>query len=166
MKMNTRDITIISILSVILFAQKELLSFIPNVSLTVFLIVLFSKKMGFFRTLIIVVVYCLLDILVTGSFNIIYNPFMLIGLSIIPLIINLFFKNNDNTIILSILAGLFSLVYCWIFIIPSVFIYQMDLIIYLINDIPFELVFLVSSSISTLLLYKPCSTLFDKYINS
>ena len=45
-KLSTKDIVLIGAFAAVLLIQKELLAFIPNVSLTVFLIVLYSKAFG------------------------------------------------------------------------------------------------------------------------
>ena len=41
-----KDITLIAVLTSILFVQKQLLSFLPNIQLTFFFLVLFSKKLN------------------------------------------------------------------------------------------------------------------------
>ena len=69
----TKDITLIALLTTLLFVQEQALVFIPNVQLTVFLIVFYSKKLGFLRTSLIVAIHVVLDNLVMGSFNLIYT---------------------------------------------------------------------------------------------
>ena len=64
-----KDITIIAFFSAILFVQEQLFSFLPNVQLTVFLIVLYSKVFGFTKTAIIILIHTLLDNIVMGSMN-------------------------------------------------------------------------------------------------
>ena len=78
-KITIKDMVIIAVCTAILFVQEELLSFLPNIQFTVFLIVLYSKKLGFFKTSFIVIIHTILDNLFMGSFNIIYFPFMLLG---------------------------------------------------------------------------------------
>ena len=51
---RTKDLTIIAVFSAILFVQELALSFIPNVQLTVFLLVLYSKVFGLKKTFIII----------------------------------------------------------------------------------------------------------------
>ena len=50
---RTKDLTIIAVFSAILFVQELSLSFIPNIQLTVFLLVLYSKVFGLKKTCII-----------------------------------------------------------------------------------------------------------------
>ena len=88
------ELILIALLSAILFIQEEILTIVPNVQLTIFLLILYSKKLGLKRTTIIIFIHVILDNFFVGSFNIIYNIFMFIGWEIIPLIINFFFKKT------------------------------------------------------------------------
>jgi hypothetical protein len=151
--LTTRDITLIAILTAILFVQEQVLSFIPNFQLTVFLLVLFSKKIGFVNTIIITAIHVLLDNLVMGSFNFIYVPFMLIGWLIIPVLLNTVFKKVNSNILLAVLGVMFSFIYCWIYIIPNCIILQTDFFSYLIADLMWEILLASSSFITILLLY-------------
>lgn len=162
--LTTRDITLIAILTAILFVQEQVLSFIPNFQLTVFLIVLFSKKIGFVNTIIITAIHVLLDNLVMGSFNFIYVPFMLIGWLIIPVLLNTIFKKVNSNILLAVLGVMFSFIYCWIYIIPNCIILQTDFFSYLIADLIWEILLASSSFITILLLYDPCSNVLDKVL--
>lgn len=162
--MRNKDITIIAIFTALLLIQEEILSILPNINLTFFLLLLYSKKLGTYKTSLIIIIYCLIDNLIMNSINNIYIIFMLIGLLIIPILTNTVFNKCDSTLLLSFISVLFSLIYCWVFIIPSVFIYKIDLITYVLNDVVFELLLAVSSFVCTLLLYKPCSKMFDYYL--
>jgi len=157
------DIVLIAILTSILFVQEELLSFLPNIQLTVFLILLYSKKLGFIKTTIIVVFHVTLDNLALGSFNLIYTPFMLIGWMMIPIITTIFLKKIENPFILGLFGILFSLIYSWIYILPTCLMMKVKFIAYLIADLPFEGLLALSSFLSILLLYKPLSIVFDRY---
>ena len=53
---RTKDITIVAIFAAILFAQEQVFSFLPNIQLTVFFLVLYSKVFGFKKTIIIVII--------------------------------------------------------------------------------------------------------------
>ena len=91
-----KQITIIAAFSAILFVQEEVLTFLPNVQLTVFLLILYSKVLGFKNTTIIVCIHTLLDNIVMGSLNIIFFPFMLIGWLLIPIIVCSLLKKCNN----------------------------------------------------------------------
>lgn len=163
------DITLIAVLTAILSVQEFLLTFLPNMQFTVILIVLYAKILGTKRTLIIIVIHVILDNLLLGSFNIIYFPTMLIGWSLVPILLNTIFKKVTSPFGLACLSVIFSLVYCWLFIIPSVIISKVDFIPYLISDIPFELILASCSFITVYWLYEPLSkvmnNLTNKYVN-
>lgn len=165
MKLKVKDITLISMLTVILTIQEQILNFLPNISLTIFLIVLYSKKLGMFKTSIIITLYCLLDNLIMSSLNIVYTPFMLIGWLLIPILLNTVFKKANNALILSLLGIIFSFLYCWINIIPAIIVLRINIVVYFMSDFIFEVLLAISSFISIYLLYEPCSKTIDKLIN-
>ena len=162
--LTTKDIALIAVLTGVLFVQEQLLSFIPNVQLTVFLLVIYSKKLGLVKTSVITIIHVLLDNMIMGSFNILYLPFMLVGWLIIPIMLNTLFKKVDSNIKLAFLGILFSFIYCWIYIIPNCIILEVDFITYLFADISWEILLAISSFISIILLYDPCSKIFDKFL--
>ena len=57
---SVKDITLVAIMAGILFAQEQLLVFLPNFQLTAFLIILFSNKFGFFKITLIILIYFLI----------------------------------------------------------------------------------------------------------
>ena len=160
-----KDITIIAFFAAILFVQEQLLTFLPNVQLTVFLILLYSKVFGLTKTLIIVLFHTILDNLVMGSFSIYYLPFMLIGWMIIPIVTCLFFKKTENTIVLALIGAVCSFVYSWLFAIGQVLLTDVSLLVYLASYVTFEIILAVSSFLSILWLYKPCYKLLVKLKN-
>ena len=162
-KITVKDIALMAILTAILFVQEQLLTFIPNVSLTIFLIVLFSKKLGLIKTLLIITCHVLLDNLFMSSFNVVFVGFNLLGYYIIPLTLCTFFKRINNNIVLGLLGFIYSLIYCWMYIFPNMIVLNIDLISYLIADILWELVLALSSLISIILLYNPMSKVFNKF---
>ncbi len=159
MKLTIRDITIIPILAVILFVQEQLFSLLPNIQLTVLLIFVYSKTQGLFKTILIVIIHVILDNLYMGSLNFLYTPAMLVGWMIIPICMCTIFKKIENIYIIAGLGVIFSLFYCWVFIIPQYIMYKIDIIAYLTADIIFELIMCGSSFISIIWLYKPLNNI-------
>ena len=155
-KLSTKDIVLIGAFAAILLIQKELLTFIPNVSLTVFLIVLYSKAFGMKKTLFILLVYVLLDNIIMGNMGLIFVPFQYIGWALIPLLLCTVFRGVHDPLRLALLSALFSFLYCWIMVIPGVIVMHVSAGAYLAADITFELVLAASSFVSVLLLYRPC----------
>lgn len=165
-KFSVRDIALIAILSTILFVQEQVLTFLPNIQLTVFLLVLYSKKLGFIRTTIIVIIHVLLDNLFMGSMNLVYTPAMFVGWMLIPIIICTLFKKTESPFLLAIFGFIEGFLYSWMFILPNYLLYNINPLAYLASDVLFEFLLAISSFLSILFLYKYVSNYFDKlYIN-
>lgn len=159
--LTIKDIALIALLAAIVFVLEQLLSFLPNIQLTVFLIILFSKKIGFIKTTLIVTIHVLLDNLFMGSFNIYMLSFMYIGWMMIPITLTTLFKKVNSPISLALLSILYSFIYSWIMIIPSCILFELNFKEYIIADILFEIILASSSFISTLWLYKPCEKVLN-----
>lgn len=158
---STKDITLIAVMTTILFVQEQVLTSLPGIQLTVFLMVLYAKKFGLIKSSIIIILHVILDNLFINSFSLMYTPTMLIGWLIIPITICTIFKKVESPIILAVLGIFYSFIYCWLYIIPSYLMYNIDPIAYLISDFVFEIILAVCSFISILFLYKPCSRVMD-----
>lgn len=160
-RINIKDIALMAILTALMFGLEEAMSFLPNIQLTVFLIILYSKKLGTAKSSIIVLLHVILDNLFMSSFSLIYFPFMLIGWLIIPLTINEVFKKVNSSIGLAFLGIMYAFIYSWVYIIPTCLYTNIKILDYLIADILFELILALSSFLSILILYGPCSKVFD-----
>ena len=160
--MKVKDITMIAILTAILFVVEQVLSYVPVIQLTVFFLILFSKKIGMLKTYIIIIIHVLLDNLASGYFNILYVIFMILGYSFIPLFINVLFKGKEKIIELGLISIICSFIYSWVLIIPGCIIFEMTFIEYLVGDISYEISLAVSSFLSIILLYKPLERVFNK----
>jgi uncharacterized membrane protein len=160
--MKIKDITLVAILTALIFILEQALSLVPFVQLTIFLLVLYSKKLGILKTLIIIIVHVFLDNLVSGYFNVLFVIFMIIGYSFIPVIINTVSKKTENPIKLGLIGILSSFVYSWIMLFPSCIVFEMNFIDCFIGDITFEIGLVVSSFISILFLYRPMEKVFNK----
>lgn len=162
-KLAIKDLTLIAVLATILFVQEQLLSFIPNVQLTVFLLVLYSKKLGLLKTAIITIIHVLLDNLFLGGINLYFTPAMMIGWLIIPITLTTMFKKINSNLGLAILGAIYSFIYCWIYIIPNTILFNINFIDYLVADVLWEIALALSSFISILVLYNPLSKLFERF---
>ena len=163
---KTKDLVLIAFLAVILFLQEEILTFLPNIQLTVFLLVLYAKKLGFKKTTLIICLHVLFDNLVLGSLNPIYMFFMFVGWMLIPILLSTIFKNVEKSLSLAFCGILFALLYSWVYLIPNAFIFQIDIRTYFIADIPFELLLAASSFLSILWFYTPVAKIFDRYLKA
>lgn len=163
-KFNVKDIALVAVLTTILFVQEELLSILPNIQLTFFLIILFSKKLGIVKTCVMIFIHVILDNIVMGSFNILMIVTMIVSYMIIPFTICTIFKKTENNIILALAGIVYSFVYSWLLVIPSMIILDITFIAYVSADLIWEIVLALSSFISVLLLYPPMSKLLDNLL--
>ena len=88
------ETVVMAALTAVLLLQKQLLTFLPNVTLNFFLILLYSKVLGLGRTAAIVTVYLLLDSILWGSINPIFTTAQWIGWMWGPLITCTLFSND------------------------------------------------------------------------
>ena len=162
---NIKEIAIISAMTTILIVQEQLLSVLPGIQLTVFLMILYSKKFGLTKSVIIIIVHVLMDNLLMQSFSLMYTPTMLIGWLIIPLTLCTIFKKVESPLFLGILGIVYSFIYSWLYIIPNYFLHNIGPIEYIISDILFEVVLAICSFLTIFWLYKPCQRLINSLLN-
>lgn len=158
-----QSIVIVALASAILFVQEEILVFLPNIQLTVFLIVLYTKCFGLSETMIIILIHTILDNILMGSLSPIYFPFMLLGWELLAILVWIF-RKAEKPWQLSIIGGAGAIIYPLCFLIPQVIITKVDPMVYLIEDIPFTIILVVSSVLSILWLYKPLKKVLMPFI--
>ena len=159
-----RKSLIYALMVTIIVVQKWLLAFIPNFQFTTLLIILFFYTFGFKSTLLITTLYVLIDNLYMGTFHIIYTPIMLIAWSSLVFIL-LIFKKKDNIWLLSLVGGIHGIIYSLCYVIGGVLFYEIDLVVYMLSDIPFTILLVISNVISILWLYKPISKIMKIFLS-
>ena len=148
----------------IIFAQEEALTVIPNVQLTVLLLMVYGAVVGPLWGTVIVLAHCLFDNLFMASLM----PQVFIPMAIGWEIVMLFGWMGKKwplfaKVILSVLG---ALIYCWLFVIAnSIAFTNLDIKKYIIADIPFEIMLMCSSGISVALLYNPIFNIANKGYN-
>lgn len=162
MKTRVIDLTVIAILTVVIFVQEQALSFLPNIQLTVLLFILYSRLLGTKKTLIIVLLHTFADNIYVGSLS----PFlvipMLLAWSLIPILLNTVFKRLKSPIFLTMFAFFFGFIYGMMFIPFVSYQFGFDPLKYYLADLPFELVMGLSGAVSVAILYEPLMIFFKK----
>lgn len=166
-KNSIRSIALTAMLLAILIIQEELLIFIPNVQLTVILIIVYAQFLSNKELYPLVVAYVILDNLLMGSLNLLYTPAMFFSWTLLALV-SKSLKNKPDYVKL-IIAICFAFVYGWSFI-PFTAIVQNfstwnQVIKYLYFDLPFEIIMAVNSLLTYLVFYVPLTKLFNKLYN-
>ncbi|MGI6392412.1 MAG: hypothetical protein ACOX16_02205 [Candidatus Izemoplasmatales bacterium] len=155
-----RQVILTGMFLAILVVQEQLLIFLPNIQLTVVLIMVYASFMPSHLLGFLIVGYVFLDNLIMGSFSIIYTPPMLIAWILLAVIGRL--VRNSSMIVVLLSAFLFGFVYGWIYIPFSMIVHGIDIFWpYLLADLPFEITMALNNYLTVLILYKPLRALLE-----
>jgi len=152
-----KDAALIAVLASILFVQQIALSFLPNIQFTTLLVVLYSRIIGFKKTMLIVIIH-VFAINILSPFGPVIPmqiPAMLIGWLLIPILLHTVFRKFSSAWTLAIFGFFFGFVYGWMFIPVSIWILEIPFLTYLYADVLFELIMAVSNFLTILWLYEP-----------
>ena len=163
MKFSLKRALITAMLICIIFVLEEVLTLIPNVQLPVMLLIVSGAVCGPYYGSIIVLSHVFLDNLYIGTLNPVVMVPMAIGWELTML--SGYFSRKAPLAIVCACAGLSSIIYSWIFVLTNSIFLDIDIRLYIIQDIPFEIILTVCSIITTLFLYKPLTKLLYKYWN-
>lgn len=169
MKFSVKDITLIAILGVLLFASQVLTSPLPNINLITFLLIIYTYQLGFIRAFLTAQIFTLLmgSIYGFGTYIIGYVWIYTI-LIIIAFLLKKVFKENEY--LWAIFAGLFGLSFGFLFAINEYVFMGLNLLVYWINGLIFDIIHMVGNFILTIILFKPILKVFkslleEKYEN-
>jgi len=165
--MDTKKMMMISLSIAIVFTQEQLLVFLPNIQLTVLLIVVFVSVFSFMESIILITGYVLLDSLYMGGLNPFYLVPMLIAWYLIPISYHTIMRKTTNEVKLSLFAFVFGFVYGWVFI-PFRMIQTgiTELWPYFVLDLPFEIIMATTGLLTVLWIYKPLYNRLVEIVNS
>ena len=155
MRIRIFDLVVMAIFTAIIFVVEQALSFIPNVQLTVFLFVLYTRLIGSKKTLFIVVVHTLLDNIYMGTLIWHLVIPMMMAWSLIPILLGTVFKKVQGVVGLSIFAFGFGFIYGMMFIPFQAYVWGYDMWLYFMYDLPFEFAMGISGALSVATLYQP-----------
>ena len=164
--LSARELCIMALLTVILFAQEQLMNFLPNINFTILLMVLYAKVFGFAKSSMMITVYLILDATFMASLSPIWTTGQWVAWMVIPLLVCTVFKKTEDSLKLAFAGALFAFLYCWIMILPTMWVLHKPFKLYLIADIPFELLLAASSFLGILLLYEPLRKLLNRLLRT
>ncbi len=153
--MRVKEIVILALLTTILIVQEQILAILPNIQLTFLLIFLYTKVLGFKKSVIIISIYVVIDCLINSSLGLATIIPMFIGWQLIPLTLCTVAKKLNSATSLAILSIPLSIAYALCFAVAVVIVGQIPIREYLIADIPFTLVLALSSFLTIWWLYSP-----------
>jgi energy-coupling factor transport system substrate-specific component len=161
---SVRHITLAAMLLTVLYVQELLLSGLPNIQLTVVLIMVYGAVLPLGLSLPIVFGYVLLDNMIFGSFSILYTPAMFFSWILLVLVAKSLAQKKFIWTLL--FASLFGFIYGWSFF-PAKMIEQGIAYLwpYFLSDIVFELIMVVNNFITVLLLYRHLRDILETLFN-
>ena len=153
--METRRLLMVALSIAIIFTQEQLLMFIPNVQLTVLLIILFVSVFSFKESIMMITAYVLLDSLYMGGFNVFYMVPMMMAWYLIPISYHTILRRTTNEVKLALFAFVFGFVYGWVFIPFNMLQTGIAFLPYLAADLLFEVIMAATGLLTVLWIYKP-----------
>ena len=163
MNNHIKELVLLALSTSILVVQELMFSFLPNIQLTTLLIMVYTYVYGFKKSVVIVFVYVIIDNLLFGSitmFNIVIP--MLIGWLMIVTIFSVISSKTKNMIVYLILAYLFGHLYGLIFTPFQAWMMNIEIIPYLLADIPWQVVMGLTNAIAILWLFDPLQRFLSK----
>lgn len=171
--LNVRDIPVIALMSAILSVSKFILSGIPNIEITSFLVIVFSLCLGN-RIYFTLPVFILTEGLLYG-----FNIWWIMYLYAWPLLVCVtkLFKRIDSAFVWGLVSGAFGLSFGFLCSIPYIFLGSFDggitnglrvAFLWWVAGIPWDIVHFAGNFIIMTVLYKPVVSalrnISDKYL--
>ena len=165
--MDTKKMMMIALSVAILFTQEQIMVFLPNISFTVVLIVVFVSVYSFKESIILITAYVILDSIYMGGMS----PFliipMLIAWYLIPISYHTILRKTKSEVKLAMFAFVFGFVYGWVYIpFRMIQIGISELWPYLLADILFEVIMASFGFLTILWLFKPLYNTMDEIMKS
>jgi energy-coupling factor transport system substrate-specific component len=146
--MTVRRMIIIATMITITVALEQFMAVLPNIQLTIVLLMVFISVLNLPESLILVLVYTILDNII-GGISIYFVP-MLFAWSIYAVVVY-FLKSNHQRLI--IFGAIFPIFFSIVLGVPYIIINGLDPLGYFIADIPFTVIFIVNNLLTVAWLY-------------
>ena len=158
---KTAELAMLAMLAAVLFAQETLLSSLPNIQLTVLLIMVYAATLGIGKATLVMTVHVLLDNILWGSLSPLTALPMWLGWFLVILIAFALKRAPLPLIVIGSAVG--SLLYCWCFAIFKALFMDINVVAYLAADIIFEVLMCACSVITVMFLYRPAEKLINNF---
>ena len=166
-KNSIRSIALVAMLLAILIIQEEFLIFIPNVQLTVILIIVYAQFLDDKELYPLVIAYVIIDSMIMGGLSFMYTPSMMLSWSLLAFVSKKVKSSPDYVKL--IIAVLFGFVYGWSFLPATAILQKFSRLEKFFTYIKFDLIFEVTMAISGLatylVFYNPLMHLFRQLYN-
>lgn len=128
------------------------LAFVPGLQIVMLLMFILAKSFRWYEALLVVISYSVIDSMIYGGVSL-FTLAMIIGWASVVLLIGSFKRLSLPGKLLAKLSLFTSFMYTVPFLILSAFLFQIDMIEYLIADFPFTLGIALSSYLTIDLFY-------------
>lgn len=152
---TVKELCILAFMSVVLFIQEELFTFIPNFQFTFLLLAAYVCVFGYRKTSLIVLAHVLLDNMFMGSLTPIVMTPMWMGYMIYISVIWLLRNKRLWAIVLG--AVLSVIIYCLLFLVVNAIFLDINSYAYWITDIPFEVMLASCTAFTLIYIFRPLS---------
>ena len=159
---TVRDLCFLSLAAALMFAVKMALSSLPNINLNALILILVTVFFGW-KALYTVCVYVLLEGLMFG-FGIWWVSYLIVWPLLV--VLSMAVRKNASPLIWAILAGLFGLAFG-----PMMYVIFFTVtggwegfLPMWIAGIPYDLVHAVSNFLTVLILFRPLSKVFSRFV--
>ncbi len=158
---NVRELCFLALMAAVLFVQETLLSSLPNIQLTVMLLMVYAATVGISKAALVMTVHVLLDNLLWGSMSP-TNLFPMWFGWFSVLVIGFLLRNRSLGWLVSG-AVLGSVLYILIYAVVQCRVFRLDLATYLVTGLLFEILLCCSSAITVAFLYQPAEKLLKRF---
>lgn len=156
---NTRELILLSFLSILITVGKVSLASIPNVEVVSFLFIVYTVVLGYKRSLLISVIFSTTEILIWGFGLWTFGYYLFWPLLV--MITHLFSRRIKGALGWAIVSGLFGLSFGLLFAIYTAPLTKVNIFVYWMNGITFDLVHMVGNFFIMLILYKPIKQVLE-----
>jgi energy-coupling factor transport system substrate-specific component len=162
-----KETIILSMCAAVLFVQQLALSFLPNIQLSVLLVVLYTRVFGFRKTSLIIIVHVLVTNILSpfGPVIPVFIPAMVIAWMLVPVLLTTVFRHVRSALGLALFGLFYGFVYGWVYIPFAVFLTGAPFAAYALMDIPFEILMAISNFTTILWLYDPLHRMLNRQID-
>jgi energy-coupling factor transport system substrate-specific component len=155
----TKDITLISILSLITFVGQIALAALPNIEVVSFLLIVYTLQLGFKRAAAVSIVFTVLQVIYWGFGIWTFGYFFIWPLLTV---LTALYNNKKRTALQwSIFSGLFGLSFGLLFALYSGPLFGVNIFVYWLNGIWFDVAHMIGNFFVMLLLYEPVMKAFN-----
>jgi len=159
---NTRELIVLSFLSVLITVGKMSLASIPNIEVVSFLFIIYTICLGYKRSLLISIIFSTTEILIWGFGLWTFGYYLFWPLLI--MITELFRSRINGALGWAIISGLFGLSFGLLFAIYTAPLTRVNIFVYWMSGITFDIVHMIGNFLIMLILYKPIKYILETQI--